>query len=110
MGRRSTRKSWGATEAKSHFSEVLDLAVNEGPQRITRHGRQVAVLVSSDEFERRVKLREGTGSATGRPETLGEFLRRSPLWGSGLDLTRPKVTLRDPFGPDARGVPRKRRR
>lgn len=110
MARRVARKSWGATEAKSHFSEVLDLALNVGPQRITRHGRQIAVLVSSEEFERRTKQSGGTGATTDKSETLADFLRRSPLWRSGLDLTRPKVVLRDPFGPDARGAPPKRRR
>jgi prevent-host-death family protein len=110
MARRSGGKSWGAAEAKSHFSEVLDLALNVGPQRITRHGRQVAVLVSHEEFERRGRRQAGTASADARPETLADFFRRSPLWRSGLDLTRPKVVLRDPFGPDARGAPSKRRR
>lgn len=110
MARRRAGKSWGAAEAKSHFSEVLDLALNVGPQRITRHGRQVAVLVSHEEFERRARREGGTASAGAKPETLGDFFRRSPLWRSGLDLTRPRAVLRDPFGPDARGTPPKRRR
>ncbi|MBX3499947.1 MAG: type II toxin-antitoxin system Phd/YefM family antitoxin [Alphaproteobacteria bacterium] len=110
MARRAGGKSWGAAEAKSHFSEVLDLALNVGPQRITRHGRQIAVLVSHEEFEQRMGRRGSAASTEDKPETLGDFFRRSPLWRSGLDLSRPKAVLRDPFGPDARGMPPKRRR
>lgn len=70
--------SWTVAEAKSRFSEVVDRARSEGPQRVTRYGRPAAVIVSSEEWERR----------TARRGSLHDFLASSPLRGSGIDLTR----------------------
>jgi prevent-host-death family protein len=45
-----------ATHAKQNFAAMLDLAQRE-PVRIQRHDRDLAVLVSADEYERMRKLR-----------------------------------------------------
>ena len=38
---------WPIQDAKAHFSEVIERARSEGPQTITRHGAERAVLLSS---------------------------------------------------------------
>jgi prevent-host-death family protein len=43
---------WQLQEAKQQLSRVVDLAVQEGPQTITRHGHEVAVVVSIEEYQR----------------------------------------------------------
>jgi antitoxin Phd len=40
-----------ATQAKQRFAELLDTA-QRGPVRIQRHERDVAVLISADEYAR----------------------------------------------------------
>jgi prevent-host-death family protein len=40
-----------ATQAKQQFAALLD-AAQRGPVRIRRHDREVAVLVSAEEYER----------------------------------------------------------
>lgn len=65
-------QTWQVQSAKARFSEVLKHATDEGPQEITMHGRPVAVLVSSELFERL------SGSGT----SLVDFMRQSPLYGS----------------------------
>ncbi len=40
-----------ATEAKQKFAALLD-AAQRGPVRIRRHDREVAVLISAEQFER----------------------------------------------------------
>ena len=40
-----------ATDAKNRFGEVLDMARKE-PIRIQKNGRDVAVVVAADEFDR----------------------------------------------------------
>jgi prevent-host-death family protein len=40
-----------ATQAKQKFAAMLD-AVQKGPVRIRRHQREVAVLLSAEEYER----------------------------------------------------------
>ncbi len=64
-------KNWSLQDAKAKFSEVVNFAISEGPQIVTRRGKAVAVVVSVDEYE---KL---TGE--GEQESLGKFLLNSPL-------------------------------
>ena len=45
-------KSWPVQNAKAHFSEMLNACVSEGPQVVTRHGTETAVLVSFTEWQR----------------------------------------------------------
>jgi prevent-host-death family protein len=42
---------WQIQEAKQRFSEMIR-AVAEGPQVITRHGEDVAIVVAIDEYRR----------------------------------------------------------
>ncbi|EGJ33785.1 MULTISPECIES: type II toxin-antitoxin system prevent-host-death family antitoxin [Moorena] len=50
-------KTLGASEAKNRFGELLDLARRE-PVKITKKGRNVAVVISIEEFERFLELEE----------------------------------------------------
>ncbi len=70
--------TWGAAEAKAKFSEVMEKAQTEGPQHVTKNGKDAVVMVSAIEWERRVHT----------PRTMYEFLERSPLKGSKIDLER----------------------
>ena len=67
---------WTVAEAKAKFSELLERAEKEGPQRITKHGRETAVVVSAEEWAKKVEPKP--------KESLAEFLAKSPLRGSGL--------------------------
>jgi prevent-host-death family protein len=69
---------WQLQEAKSKFSQLVRQALSEGPQIVTRHGEEVAVVLSIDDYRR---LSEP------RPSLL-ELLLDSPLRGSGLELER----------------------
>lgn len=44
--------SWPVQDAKARFSELLDIALKEGPQVVTRRGVEVAVIVSAEEWRR----------------------------------------------------------
>jgi antitoxin Phd len=44
-------KTIAATDAKNRFGELIDMAQSE-PVRVQRHGRDVAVVLSPDEFRR----------------------------------------------------------
>jgi prevent-host-death family protein len=70
--------SWKVAEAKARLSELIDKALHEGAQEITRHGRRAVVVVAAKEWDRRAT----------RQESLVEFLDRSPLRGSGLEIRR----------------------
>jgi prevent-host-death family protein len=42
--------SWQVQEAKQRFSEVLRQAHTDGPQIVTRHGEEIAVVVNIEEY------------------------------------------------------------
>jgi prevent-host-death family protein len=46
------RAHWQIQEAKQRFSEVIRAVASEGPQIITRHGEDVAVIVDIAEYRR----------------------------------------------------------
>ena len=46
------RAHWQIQEAKQRFSEVIRAVASEGPQVITRHGEDVAVIVDIAEYRR----------------------------------------------------------
>jgi len=60
---------WQLQEAKNKFSEVIELALKQGPQLITRRGQKTAVVISYREY---AKTKKSQG-------TLSEFFRSSPL-------------------------------
>ena len=62
---------WQIQQAKARFSEMVERALKEGPQTVTRHGKPVAVVVPADEYRR---LRTGGKS-------LKRLLASAPLEG-----------------------------
>jgi prevent-host-death family protein len=85
--RGSRAGKWALQDAKARFSEVVRKAKTEGPQRITVHGREEAVIVSAEEY-RRIK-----GEPTG--EALVKLLQDSPLGDINMDRTRTRGPVRD---------------
>lgn len=78
-------KKWQVQEAKARFSEVIKKAAKEGPQTITVHGESTAVVLSKAEYDR---LR--------RPQrNLVDFMRKSPLYGVNLKVTRTQSLSRE---------------
>jgi antitoxin Phd len=43
--------AWQVQEAKARFSELVQKAIEEGPQAVSRHGEEVVVVVSAAQFE-----------------------------------------------------------
>jgi prevent-host-death family protein len=84
-----TRRSWQAQDARAHLSRLIDEALAGRPQRISRRGTEVAVLVSAAEYDRLLAP----------AEDLLEFFRRSPLaeaMAQGrFDLGRDPDAIRD---------------
>lgn len=46
--------TWQINVARSRFSEVVETCIKSGPQIITRHGRNTAVIVSMEDYKRLV--------------------------------------------------------
>lgn len=76
-------QSWQVQTAKARFSEVFRLARTEGPQLITRQGKEGVVMMPVEQFEQLV-------SRARQPESLVQFFRESPLVGLEMKLEREK--------------------
>ena len=70
--------SWQLQDAKNRFSELVDDALRDGPQMVTRRGDPVVVVVSVETWRR----------LAGPSPSLKDFLRAAPLDGVELDLSR----------------------
>lgn len=76
---------WTLQDAKNKFSEVVERARHEGPQRVQRHGKDAVYVVSSEEWSR----------MQGSKQSLADFLLSSPLASSELLLDRDKSPVRE---------------
>jgi len=71
---------WQLQDAKKKFSEVVERALKQGPQLITRHGEKAVIVLSYKEYSKMKKSQT----------KLSEFFRASPLTKVDLDLKRDK--------------------
>ncbi|HEV2740590.1 MAG TPA: type II toxin-antitoxin system Phd/YefM family antitoxin [Candidatus Elarobacter sp.] len=71
------KTEWQLQDAKANLSQLVNRALEEGPQRITRHGRGAAVVLSERDYDRLIARTRGS---------LSEFLARSPLRGVPMDV------------------------
>ncbi len=49
--------TWQLQTAKQRFSELVERAVTEGPQIVTKHGRETVVVLEIGEYRRLAKPR-----------------------------------------------------
>ncbi|VAX10334.1 hypothetical protein MNBD_GAMMA26-1502 [hydrothermal vent metagenome] len=75
---------WRLAEAKNKFSELVNRALLEGPQRVLRRDDAVVVLALHD-YEK----------LTGKQPNFKEFLMGKEPSLEGLDLTRDRSVMRD---------------
>ncbi len=71
---------WQLQDAKQRFSELIRAVEKVGPQVVSRHGREVAVVIDIDEY-RRLK------PADEQAMNFKDFLRSGPSFDE-LELER----------------------
>ncbi len=79
------KNAWQLQEAKAKFSEVINEAIQHGPQVITKHGVDTVLLISIDDYKKINKPKQ----------KLSGFFNNSPLKNNKLDLNRSKDFPRD---------------
>lgn len=75
--------NWNLAEAKNRLSEVVNLALSEGPQTITRR-KDAVVVISAERYS----------ELTGQRSSFKDFLLGGPSL-DGLDLGRDTAPMRD---------------
>ncbi len=76
---------WQLQEAKNKFSHLVDKAHCEGPQIVTRHGKESVVILAIKDYQKLSKPKSD----------LITFFKKSPLFATNIDLTRDKSSSRD---------------
>ena len=69
---------WQLKDARANFSTLVDKAISDGPQMVTRNGKKAVVVVSIEEWMRRERRRGD----------LVDFFANSPLREEGIDIER----------------------
>jgi prevent-host-death family protein len=73
-------KIWQLHDAKNKFSKVIDCAITQGAQIVTRRGKKVVVIMAFEEYKHLQR----------QNSSLAQFLLTSPFSGSELKITRDK--------------------
>ncbi len=76
--------TWQLQEAKSRFSEVVDLTLKEGPQLVTRRGEEAVVILAAKDYR----------NLTGQTPRLMDCLLHAPR-GDALLLKRSSEGIRN---------------
>ena len=79
------KRVWQLQEAKNKLSEVVDEAIQHGPQVITKRGVEVVIVLSYSEYRKMIASRK----------KLSDFFKESPLADADLDLDRDTSGLRE---------------
>ncbi len=78
-------KIWQLQEAKNKFSSLVEQAEKEGPQIVTKHGKQSVIVLSVSDYQKMIK-----------PKTsLVNFFKNSPLAKISIKIQRDKSFSRD---------------
>lgn len=75
---------WQLQEAKNKFSEVVEGALSQGPQVVTKRGVEAVVVLSCKDYRKLLSS----------PKPISEFFRQSPLTEVDIDLKRNKDDVR----------------
>ena len=76
---------WQLQEAKNKFSNMVEKAHHDGPQFVTKHGKESVVVLAIEDYQKLNKPKSD----------LFSFFQNSPLSGINLDLERDKSPSRD---------------
>ena len=82
------RSTWQVQSAKARFSEVLRRARTEGPQIVTKQGKEDVVILPVEQYRKLTRRSR-------QPTSLVQFFAQSPLAGIDLKLERESDYGRD---------------
>lgn len=81
---------WQVQTAKARFSELFRKARTEGPQRVTKQGKEAVVVLAAEEYDKLKQRKPET-----KEKTLWQIFRESPLVGLEMEFERDKSPMRD---------------
>ena len=79
------KTTWKLQDAKAKFSQLVEDAINIGPQFVTRRGKKVVVVLSTEVFEKLVS----------KKPSFREFLLNCPKIDDDFEFERQKDYFRN---------------
>jgi len=76
---------WQLQDAKNKFINLVNSAQNNGPQIVTKHGKEAVVVLSFEEYKKLLKPKND----------LPKFFQKSPLAKLDLEIDRNKDLPRE---------------
>lgn len=76
---------WQLQDAKSKFSQLVEKAMHNTPQIVTKHGNNAVVVLAFDDYQKMIEPKQN----------LIAFFENSPFLDEDLDLTRNSDRPRD---------------
>jgi prevent-host-death family protein len=76
--------SWQLQTAKARFSEMIRIVKTKGPQSITLHGREEAIVISKEDYDRLKRAKPN----------LVDFFKKSPFYETDFKALRNKSISR----------------
>ena len=76
---------WQLQEAKNKFSNLVEKAQHEGPQIVTKHGKESVVVISAEQYQEMCQPKSD----------LVDFMQTSPLAKVTIDFKRDKSLARE---------------
>jgi antitoxin Phd len=73
--------TWQLQTAKNRFSEVINYALSDAPQLVTRNGKPAVYIISAESYEKNKK---------NKGKSLKSLLLNSPCKNIELDISRDK--------------------
>jgi len=78
---------WPVQDAKTRFSELIERAITEGPQTITRHGAERAVVLSVEDYRVLASYKpDFKAHLLGGPKVDDFAMERDPDTGRAVEL------------------------
>jgi prevent-host-death family protein len=78
---------WSLQDAKTYLSQIVREAQRAGPQRVTLHGKDAAVIIGAEEFDRLQRPMSG--------RDIVKALAKSPLGDLEFERLTIKSKVRD---------------
>ncbi|HOP23135.1 MAG TPA: type II toxin-antitoxin system Phd/YefM family antitoxin [Gammaproteobacteria bacterium] len=79
------KNTWQLQDAKNKFSKLVEAAMHNQPQIVTKHGDEAVIILSIEQYNKMIA-----------PELdLISFFNNSPMKGFDLDIERQKDLPRD---------------
>ena len=69
---------WQLQDAKNKFSELVDTALAQGPQTVTKRGLEAVMVISVEDYKRLSKSKR----------SLIDVFRKAATFSDGIDLSR----------------------